>query len=262
MIWNSTFLQCKLKIFVVNQMQHNYIHKLNSVISTYCRSLQISQTESVEDSGKSLAPNFLRVCTDREATEGKMTRFDCRVTGRPYPEVTWYLNGKQICDDATHKVLVNESGNHALMITNVHRSNAGTVSSAQWNFIPLDLFCLLLWQITCVARNKSGETSFECQLNVVEKEQVVAPKFVERFTTVNVKQGEPVVLTARAVGTPIPRITWQKVRSLLTLKIHSWPCTCHSDMHLLWKCNMYRKTTTTKIIKICWKLILQLKCGD
>jgi hypothetical protein len=88
----------------------------------------MSQTESAEDSGKSLAPNFLRVCTDREATEGKMTRFDCRVTGRPYPEVTWYLNGKQICDDATHKVLVNESGNHALMITNVHRSNAGTVS--------------------------------------------------------------------------------------------------------------------------------------
>jgi len=97
-----------------------------------CRSMQsqqISQQESAEESGKSLAPNFLRVCTDREATEGKMTRFDCRVTGRPYPEVTWYLNGKQICDDATHKVLVNESGNHALMITNVHRSNAGTVSA-------------------------------------------------------------------------------------------------------------------------------------
>jgi hypothetical protein len=50
-------------------------------------------------------------------------------------------------------------------------------------------------------------------LNVIEKEQVVAPKFVERFTTVHVKEGEPVVLNARAVGTPIPRITWQKVIS-------------------------------------------------
>lgn len=46
---------------------------------------------------------------------------------------------------------------------------------------------------------------------MIEKEQVVAPKFVERFTTVHVKEGEPVVLNARAVGTPIPRITWQKV---------------------------------------------------
>jgi titin len=45
---------------------------------------------------------------------------------------------------------------------------------------------------------------------VLEREQVVAPKFVERFTTVNVREGEPVRLCARAVGTPVPRITWQK----------------------------------------------------
>lgn len=147
---------------------------------------QVSETES----GKSLAPNFVRVCNDRDVTEGKMTRFDCRVTGRPYPEVTWIINGRQVSDDATHKILVNESGNHALMITNVNRMDSGV--------------------ITCIAKNKAGESSFQCSLNVIEKEQVVAPKFVERFTTVNVKEGEPVVLHARAVGTPTPRITWQK----------------------------------------------------
>lgn len=67
--------------------------------------------ETVEsDTGKTLAPNFVRVCNDRDVTEGKMTRFDCRVTGRPYPEVTWFINGRQVADDATHKILVNESG--------------------------------------------------------------------------------------------------------------------------------------------------------
>lgn len=98
---------------------------------------------SVVDSseGKTLAPNFVRVCADRDASEGKMTRFDCRVTGRPYPEVHWFINGRQVSDDATHKILVNESGNHALMITNVSRSDAGVIS--------------------CIARNKSGETSFQ-----------------------------------------------------------------------------------------------------
>lgn len=151
-----------------------------------------TQSETVEqtDAGKALAPNFVRVCSDRDVTEGKMTRFDCRVTGRPYPDVTWFINGSQVNDDATHKILVNESGNHALMITNVSRIDCGVV--------------------TCVAKNKAGETSFQCNLNVIEKEQVVAPKFVERFTTVNVKEGESVVLHARAVGTPCPRITWQK----------------------------------------------------
>lgn len=151
---------------------------------------QQQQTDVETDSGKTLAPNFVRVCGDRDVTEGKMTRFDCRVTGRPYPEVTWYINGRQVTDDHNHKILVNESGNHALMITTVSRNDSGVV--------------------TCVARNKTGETSFQCNLNVIEKEQVVAPKFVERFTTVNVAEGEPVVLHARAVGTPTPRITWQK----------------------------------------------------
>uniref|UniRef100_A0A1B6CYN2 Ig-like domain-containing protein n=1 Tax=Clastoptera arizonana TaxID=38151 RepID=A0A1B6CYN2_9HEMI len=147
------------------------------------------ETES-NDATKMLAPNFVRVCADRDATEGKMTRFDCRVTGRPYPEVAWFINGRQVADDATHKILVNESGNHALMITNVSRIDHGTVS--------------------CVARNKAGETSFQCNLNVIEKELVVAPKFVERFSQINVNEGEPVQFNARAVGTPIPRISWQK----------------------------------------------------
>lgn len=102
---------------------------------------QLETQTSVEGDGKSLAPNFVRVCSDRDAQEGKMTRFDCRVTGRPYPEVTWFINGRQVSDDSTHKVLVNESGNHALMITNVSRNDNGIVS--------------------CVARNKSGETSFQ-----------------------------------------------------------------------------------------------------
>lgn len=156
--------------------------------STFRRDETVEVEASPE--GKSLAPQFVRVCGDRDVTEGKMTRFDCRVTGRPYPEVTWYINGRPVVDDHTHKILVNESGNHALMITNVGRNDSGVVS--------------------CVARNKSGETSFECNLNVIEKEQVVAPQFVERFTTVHVKEGEPVVLHARAVGTPVPRISWQK----------------------------------------------------
>lgn len=142
------------------------------------------------ETAKALAPTFIKVFQDRETQEGKMTRFDCRVSGRPYPEVSWFINQVQMNDDATHKILVNESGNHSLMITNVSRFDGGVV--------------------TCVARNKSGEVVTQANLVVLEKEQVVAPKFVERFTTVNMREGEPVRLCARAVGTPVPRITWQK----------------------------------------------------
>ncbi|XP_018337981.1 PREDICTED: titin isoform X9 [Trachymyrmex septentrionalis] len=156
----------------------------------FIKTQQIDSINESVDSSKVLPPNFVRTITDKEATEGKMTRFDCRVTGRPYPEVTWYINDQQVANDMTHKILVNESGNNSLMITNVNRADAGVV--------------------TCIARNKAGETSCQCNLSVIEKEQVVAPKFVERFVTTGVKEGEPVIFMARAVGTPIPRITWQK----------------------------------------------------
>lgn len=101
-----------------------------------------NKLESIEVvEGKMLAPNFVRVCGDRDVIEGKMTRFDVRVTGKPYPEVSWYINGQQIKDDHSHKILVNESGDHGLMITNVSQADAG--------------------QVVCVARSKSGETSFQ-----------------------------------------------------------------------------------------------------
>lgn len=172
----------------VESPQETYVQDQKS---QYIMDTQQTETEErIEISEKALAPQFVKVCQDRDVTEGKMTRFDCRVTGRPYPEVTWFINDRQIRDDFNHKILVNESGNHALMITNVCLSDSGVV--------------------TCVARNKSGETAFQCRLNVIEKEQVVAPQFVERFSTLNVREGEPVALNARAMGTPTPRITWQK----------------------------------------------------
>lgn len=50
----------------------------------------------------------------------------------------------------------------------------------------------------------------QCQLNVLEMQQMVSPKFVERFQQCSVSEGETVVLQCRAVGTPTPVLSWQK----------------------------------------------------
>ena len=50
----------------------------------------------------------------------------------------------------------------------------------------------------------------QCNLSVIEKELVVAPKFVERFHQGQVNEGETLVLQVRAVGTPVPQLSWQK----------------------------------------------------
>ena len=46
---------------------------------------------------------------------------------------------------------------------------------------------------------------------MIEKELVVAPQFVQRFSGVSIREGDSFMLTARAVGTPVPNISWQKV---------------------------------------------------
>lgn len=99
--------------------------------------------ETAAEATKALSPAFVTMIQDQETTEGKMARFDCRVTGRPYPEVAWYINGKLVTDDATHKILVNEAGNHSLMITSTNRFDHGIV--------------------TCIARNKTGEIAAQAK---------------------------------------------------------------------------------------------------
>ena len=107
----------------------------------------------------------------------------------------------------------------------------------------------------------------QCNLNVIEKEQVVAPKFVERFTTVHVKEGEPVVLNARAVGTPIPRITWQKVMTAslgcILFEINKFQYNLHAVqfilrtvylwIHRVYKCCMnLRIWLLWTVVLFCW----------
>lgn len=52
-------------------------------------------------------------------------------------QVTWLLNGVVVNSDARHKILVNEKGNHSLLITEASLQDSGVLQ--------------------CIARNKTGE---------------------------------------------------------------------------------------------------------
>lgn len=140
----------------LNLQQQQMVTSQSSLLSdgvstTATTAYRTVQENDVDTTGasKSLKPNFVKIPSNKEVTEGKMVRFDLRVSGRPFPDVSWYLNGYQVIDDATHKLLVNEGGVHALMITSTSRTDAGNY--------------------TCVARNKSGETTFNVNLHVIGK---------------------------------------------------------------------------------------------
>lgn len=53
---------------------------------------------------KASKPAFQVIPENQEAREGQTVRFDCLVTGRPYPEISWYKNEIEIRSDDYHKV--------------------------------------------------------------------------------------------------------------------------------------------------------------
>ncbi|XP_074662091.1 titin-like isoform X2 [Tubulanus polymorphus] len=149
-----------------------------------------SEPGSSETVEKHFKPVFKRVPSDQEAREGNMVRFDCIVFARPMPELLWFRNGVEIHDDSLHKICVNEDGVHSLIFNAVGREDAGTY--------------------TCIARNKAGEDRFTVNLNVLEREKVMPPRFIDRIQNATVPEGQPVSFHCQAVGTPIPMMSWQK----------------------------------------------------
>lgn len=147
--------------------------------------------DKLEEEVKTSPPQFLKVPADLQVEEGKTARIECRVIGKPYPEVCWFINGNQVVNDINHKTLVNESGNHSLLIYNIKKADEG--------------------RVTCIARNVQGEDQCQCNMGVIEAEVLVSPKFMQRFKSTNIRVGDKLELAVRVMGVPDVRIQWQKV---------------------------------------------------
>nr|XP_044993728.1 myopalladin [Jaculus jaculus] len=135
-------------------------------------------------------PHFLQAPGDMVAHEGRLCRLDCKVSGLPPPELTWLLNGQPVLPDASHKMLVRETGVHSLLIDPLTQRDAGTY--------------------TCVATNKTGQNSFSLELTVVAKEVKRAPVILEKLQNSGVPEGHPVRLECRVIGMPPPVFYWKK----------------------------------------------------
>ncbi|XP_025706024.2 myopalladin [Callorhinus ursinus] len=135
-------------------------------------------------------PHFLQASGDMVAHEGRLCRLDCKVSGLPPPELTWLLNGQPVLPDASHKMLVRETGVHSLLIDPLTQRDAGTY--------------------TCVATNKTGQNSFSLELTVVAKEVKKAPVILEKLQNSGVPEGHPVRLECRVIGMPPPVFYWKK----------------------------------------------------
>ncbi|XP_035519960.1 myopalladin isoform X1 [Morone saxatilis] len=151
---------------------------------------RIQEVESEQTQERFFRPHFLQAPGDMLAHEGRLCRLDCKVSGLPNPELMWLVNGRPIYPDLCHKMLVRENGIHSLVIDPLTQNDAGTY--------------------TCIASNKAGQSSFNLELKVVEKEMKHPPQFLEKLQNMGIPEGTPVRLECRVVGMPPPVIFWKK----------------------------------------------------
>ncbi len=123
--------------------------------------------------------------------EDDAVRVNCRVRGRPEPQVWWFLRGERVAPGERVKVVVNEAGCHTLLISKAELEDQGVIG--------------------CVAANRSGEQRFTCNLRVLPRDRQEAPNFVRKLTGQRTEVGSRVVLQAVATGNPTPNLTWLKV---------------------------------------------------
>uniref|UniRef100_A0A669QNP8 Obscurin n=1 Tax=Phasianus colchicus TaxID=9054 RepID=A0A669QNP8_PHACC len=129
-----------------------------------------------------------------------LAKFHLKAKGYPEPRLYWFKNGQPL--KASDRILkIDRREFHSLEILNVMKSDAGQYS----------IFLI----------NSAGSAYSSARLVVRGRywpildshEQLIPPRFLERFTNKKVKKGASITLSVKVEGHPPPTITWLKEES-------------------------------------------------
>ncbi|XP_018653756.1 LOW QUALITY PROTEIN: putative hemicentin [Schistosoma mansoni] len=132
--------------------------------------------------------------------EGQPIRLEAEVIGKPSPVVSWFINGRPITMDKTHKIIPMRANVCSLILdTPVPNIDSGVCS--------------------CIATNQFGQAELRFNIHVESKPQAIsqAPRFIQKPPTqLTVPLNEEVTLYAVAEGIPQPVLSWHKDGKLFT----------------------------------------------
>ena len=135
-----------------------------------------------------MPPLFTEPLKDLQVDEDQPARLDCRITGKPEPEITWYKDDNRIEIDERHEIRMDFDNLCVLMISKADLDDEGLYK--------------------CEAKNDVGQDTTSAEL-VVEGEGR-PPEFTKVLNNVEIPEDSRVRLEVRVEGKPSPKVEWCK----------------------------------------------------
>ena len=194
---------------------HNTVGETTSTCTVYFKPTSPEHSEG-ESSQEGAKPAFYVPLANTEAREAGEVVLECVIVASPQAEVSWYHDNNLI-RQAENIKMYSEEDRHRLVLKELEVGQAG--------------------KYKVVARNRLGESSSSCQLDVKHAKtssssqtqtlqthhythtvtnKASEPKFVSPVQGKMVKAGESLVLEGTVSGSPQPRITWYRDNNQLT----------------------------------------------
>ncbi|XP_019399214.1 PREDICTED: obscurin [Crocodylus porosus] len=133
-----------------------------------------------------------------------LAKFHLKVKGYPEPRLYWFKDGQPL--HASDRILKTEKKDfNALEVLGVTKEDAGQYSAFITNSAGSAYTSARLVVKDPEEKEEPPETDAQ--------EQLVPPRFLERFTNKRVKKGVSITLSVKVEGNPLPSITWLKEES-------------------------------------------------
>lgn len=146
-----------------------------------------SSSVKVVDPLEATPPQIVMPLKNAFATEGKNATFQCKITGQPKPNVTWYKGAREIAHGGKYHVS-QEGDTYILSVYDVYGEDAD--------------------EYVCRAVNKAGAKSTRAELIIMTPPKIhVPPRFRD---TAFFDKGENVVIKIAFTGVPRPKLTWSR----------------------------------------------------
>nr|KAF6349259.1 hypothetical protein mMyoMyo1_011803 [Myotis myotis] len=164
----------------------------------YQSSREQEGVESTSEEGQ--LPQVVEELKDLQVAPGtRLAKFQLKVKGYPVPRLYWFKDGQPLTASA-HIRMVNKKALHSLEILSVTSEDAGQYSAYVSNTVGAAYSSAQLLV--------QGPNDPEKKPAADVQQQLVPPRFLEKFTSKKVKKGSSITLSVKVKGLPTPTVHW------------------------------------------------------